>query len=80
VRPNKVTFKCPNFKKDVDPNVHVRVFNSVVKCKCKEYIINAFNYMLKDMTLDWSHNYMSKFHACIFLELTQTFCKCHWKT
>ncbi len=55
MKPNKVTFKCPNFKKDVDPNVHVRVFNFVVKVNVKtskEYIINAFNYMLKDMTLD----------------------------
>jgi hypothetical protein len=26
-----VALKYPNFKKDVDPNAHVKVFNSVVK-------------------------------------------------
>jgi hypothetical protein len=31
VRPNKVDFKYPNFKKDVDPNVHVKMFNSIMK-------------------------------------------------
>jgi hypothetical protein len=31
VRPNKVAFKYPNFKKDVDLNAHVRMFNSTIK-------------------------------------------------
>ncbi len=31
VKPNNVAFKYPNFKKNVDPNVHVRVFNFVIK-------------------------------------------------
>jgi hypothetical protein len=53
VRPNKVVLKYPNFKIDVDPDVHVRVFNFVVKANVEtfeEYIINAFNYTLRDMT------------------------------
>ncbi len=82
VRSNKVAFKYLNFKKDVDLDVHVRVFNSIVKVNVKnfeEYIINAFSYMLKDKASDWCHNYMSKFPNCIFLELRQTFCKCHRK-
>ncbi len=47
VRPNRVTFKYPDFKKDVDPNAHVRVFKYVVKVNAKtfeKYIINAFTY------------------------------------
>jgi hypothetical protein len=55
VRPNKVAFKYLNFKKDVDLNVHVKVFNFVVKENVetsKNYIINAFNYMLRDTTSD----------------------------
>jgi len=55
VRPNKVVFKYPNFKKDVDLVAHVRVFNSIVKTNAKtseKYIINVFNYMLKDMASD----------------------------
>jgi hypothetical protein len=31
VRPNKVACKYPNFKKNVDPNSHVRMFNSTIK-------------------------------------------------
>ncbi len=41
VRPNMVTFKYPNFKKDVDLDVHIKVFNSTVKANVetsKEYI------------------------------------------
>jgi hypothetical protein len=83
MKPNMVTLKYPNFKKVVDPNIHVKVFNFVVKANAKtfeEYIINAFNNMLKDIALDWCHNYMSKFPDYNFLELTQAFCKCHQKT
>jgi hypothetical protein len=83
VRPNMVALKYLDFKKDVNLDVHVRVFNSIIKANAKtseEYIINVFNYMLKDMTSDWCHNYMLKFHDYIFLELTHAFCKCHRKT
>jgi hypothetical protein len=55
VKPNKVAFKYPDFKKDVDLDAHVRVFNSIIKINTetsKEYIINAFSYMQKDTTLD----------------------------
>jgi hypothetical protein len=51
VRPNKVAFKYPDFKKIVDLNVHVKVFNYAVKVDAEtseNYIINAFNYMLRD--------------------------------
>jgi hypothetical protein len=54
-------------------DVHVKVFNFVMKANAKsfeKYIINAFSYMLKDTTLDWCHNYMSKFPDCIFLKFT----------
>jgi hypothetical protein len=73
VRPNMVVFKCHDFKKDVDPNVHVKMFNFVIKVNVEtfeKYIINVFNYMLRNTTLNWWHNYMSDFLYCIFLELT----------
>ncbi len=47
--------KYPNFKKNADPNVHVRVFNSIMKVNVatsKKYIVNVFNYTLKNMTLN----------------------------
>jgi len=55
VRPNKVAFKCFHFKKDVELNVHVKIFNFKMKVNVKTskiYIINVFSYMLKDMILD----------------------------
>jgi hypothetical protein len=61
VRPNMVAFKYPDFKKDVDPNALVKVFNSLVKVNVEtfeEYIINAFNYTVKDTTSNRCHNYM----------------------
>jgi hypothetical protein len=30
-KPNRVILKYPNFKKYVDPNAHVKVFNSAIK-------------------------------------------------
>jgi len=82
VRPNKVTIKYLDFKKMVDPNVHVTMFNSIVKVNAKtfeEYIINAFNYTLRDTTLDWCHNYMSEFPDYTFSKLTRAFYKRHQK-
>jgi hypothetical protein len=49
VRPNWVTLKYPNFKKDIDPDVHVRAFNFVIKRNAEtfeKYII----YTLIDTT------------------------------
>jgi hypothetical protein len=71
--PNKVAFKYLNFKKNANPNAHVRMLNYIVKTNAKtskEYIINAFNYMLRNTTLNWCHNYMSKKFNCIFSEFT----------
>jgi hypothetical protein len=54
-------------------DVHIKVFNFVLKANAEsfeEYIINVFSYMLKDTTLDWCHNYMSKFPDYIFLKFT----------
>jgi len=58
------------------------MFNFIIKANVetsKKYIINAFNYVLKDTTLDWRHNYMSKYPNYIFSKFTQAFCKCHQK-
>ncbi len=70
---NKVAFNYFDFKKDVNPNVHVRVFNFVVKANVetsKEYIIIAFGYMQRNITSDWCHNYTLEFLNYIFSELT----------
>jgi hypothetical protein len=55
VRPNRVAFKYFDFKKDVDPNAHVTMFNFIIKTNVetsKECIINVVNYALRDTTSD----------------------------
>ncbi len=55
VKPNMVALKYLAFKKNVNLDAHVRVFNSTVKTNVdtfKEYIINSFSYMQRDTTLD----------------------------
>ncbi len=37
VRPNKVSFKYHNFKENHDPNVHVKMFNFVVKTNAETF-------------------------------------------
>jgi hypothetical protein len=57
------------------------VFNFIGKANVEtseEFIINVFSYMLKDIALDWCHNYMSEFLDHIFSKLTHAFCKRHW--
>jgi hypothetical protein len=44
-----IAVKYLDFKKNVDPNVHLKMFNFVIKENAetsKEYTINAFSYML----------------------------------
>ncbi len=77
---NRVILKYPDFKKNVDVDVHVRMFNFAVKANVEtfeENIINAFSYTLRDTTSNWCHNYMLEFLDYTFSELTQTFCKRH---
>jgi hypothetical protein len=54
------------------------VLNAIIRTNGKtsmEYIINAFNYKLKETTSKWFHNYMLKFLNYSFFELTKMFCK-----
>jgi hypothetical protein len=53
IRPNIVALKYPNFKKKINLDVHVKVFNFAMKVNpktIKEYIVNVFSYTLKDTT------------------------------
>lgn len=59
VKPYRSTLKYPNYKKDVDPNARVKLFQAIVRENgktFKDYIINAFNYTLRKMASDWCHN------------------------
>jgi hypothetical protein len=70
VRPYQSTLKYLDNKKYANPNVHVKVFNVVVRANgetYEEYIINAFSYTQKKTTSNWCYNYMLDFPKCIFL-------------
>jgi hypothetical protein len=76
VRPNRVVLKYFDFKKNVDPNVHVKVFNSIVKDNVEtseKYIINAFNYTLRDTTSDWVTITCQNFLIVLFRSLHRQF-------
>jgi hypothetical protein len=73
IRPNRVAIKYLDLKTNVYLDAHVRMFNSVVKVNAQtfeEYIINVFNYALRNTTSNWCHNYMLKFLDYIFLKFT----------
>jgi hypothetical protein len=76
VRPNRVVLKYLDFKKKFSLDAHVKMFNFVIKENVettKEYIKNVFNYMLRDTSLVFCHNYMSKFLDCTFGRLHKHF-------
>jgi hypothetical protein len=69
--PPLIPLKYPDYKKDADLDVHVKVFQATIKSNGKT-IINAFSYTFRETTSNWCHNCMSKFLYCAFFELTQT--------
>jgi len=74
--------KYLDYKKDANPNARVKVFNVAMKENgetYEEYIVNAFNYTLREMASYWGHNYMLKFPNYSFFELMQVLCKHHHK-
>jgi hypothetical protein len=70
---HNVALKYLDFKKNVDPYVHVRMFNFVMKENAlifEKFIINASSYTLRHTTSNWCHNYMLEFPDYIFSKLT----------
>jgi hypothetical protein len=62
------------YVKDIDPNVHIKVFQTAIKANgetMESNIINLFGFTLKDNIFEWGENHPN----CIFEELEQTFCK-----
>lgn len=70
-KPYQSTLKYQDYKKDADPNAHVKAFDVVVRANEKineEYIINSFSYTVREMPIDWCHNHMLEFLDCSFFE------------
>ncbi len=80
---NQSAQEYQDYNKDAYLDVHVKVFQAVVKVNgetLEEYIINAFSYTFKKMASNWCYNYMLEVFNYKFLKLTHTFCKRHQKT
>jgi hypothetical protein len=66
------------YAKDVDPNVHVRVFKVVIRINGETSdveIVNLFSFILRDIMSNWCNNYMGDYLDSAFVELQLTFCK-----
>jgi hypothetical protein len=64
------------YKKDYDPNVHVRVFKATIKANNEmvdEETTNMFNFTLRNNTSNWCNNYMGGNPNCRFTNLEQAF-------
>jgi hypothetical protein len=72
-----VIIKFLDFRKGVDPNVHVRVFSYVIKANVetsKEYTINAFSFTLRNITSYWCHNlHVKNYFTVLFQSLHMHF-------
>jgi len=65
--------------KDIDPNVHIRIFKKVIKAngETKEAnIINLFGFTLQDTISKRGENFVQDHLNYTFDELEQIFCKC----
>ncbi len=61
-KPHQSIFKYLKYNKDAYLDYHVRIFHVVVRANgetYEKYVINAFSYTLRKMTLYWCHYYMS---------------------
>jgi hypothetical protein len=68
----------PTYVKDIDLNVHIRIFKKAIKANGKTMevdIIILFGFTFRDNILNWGENYILDHPNCIFEELEQAFCK-----
>jgi hypothetical protein len=71
-RPYKKPFNYLKYKKNFDPNAHVRVFKATIKANYEmidEEISNWFNFTSKDNGSNWCNNYMQDHPNCKFANL-----------
>jgi len=66
----------PTYVKDIDLNVHIRIFKKAIKANGKTMevdIIILFGFTFRDNILNWGENYILDHPNCIFEELEQAF-------
>ncbi len=77
-KPPYKKLQYPTYVKDDDPNVHIRIFENIIKANgetIEANIINRFGFTFKDNISKWGENYIPNHPNCIFEKLKQTFCK-----
>jgi hypothetical protein len=68
----------PTYVKDIDPDVHIKVFKKAIKANgetMEANMINLFGFTLKDNIFKWGENYDQDHPNCNFEGLEQAFCK-----
>jgi hypothetical protein len=77
-RPFKRPLNYLEYKKNYDPDVHVRVFKAAIKVNnetTNEEIKNMFNFTLKNNAFNWFNNYIRSNPNYRYADLEQVFCK-----
>jgi hypothetical protein len=60
------------YVKNLNPNVHVKVFKTIIKANGETEdvkIVNMFSFTLKYTMYNWCNNYMGDYLECIFVEV-----------
>ncbi len=68
----------PTYVKDIDLDVHIRVFKKAIKVNgetVESDIINLFSFTPHDSIFEWGENYVQDHPNCTFEKLEQAFCK-----
>jgi hypothetical protein len=71
-RPYRQPLNYPEYVKDSNLDVHVRVFEATIKANSEiddAKIVNLFSFTLGDTVFDWCNNYMGDYPNYIFAEL-----------
>lgn len=75
-RPFNTPLNYLKYKKYFDPDVHVRVFKTIIKFNnemINEQIANLFNFTIRNNAYDWCNNYMWDHPNHRFVNLEQAF-------
>jgi hypothetical protein len=77
-KPYRWPFNYPEYVKNSNPDVHVRVLKAAIKAngETKDVkFVNMFSFTLKNTMFNWCNNYMGDYLKCIFVELHLIFYK-----
>jgi hypothetical protein len=68
----------PEYVKDSNPNVHVKVFKVAIRANSgidDAKIVNMFSFTLRDIVFNWCNKYFRDYPDCTFAKLQLAFYK-----